>query len=177
MFLISGGIGFCNAIRRVILSDVPSWAPHKLTIRVNTSCLTDEFLAHRIGQLSFRKIGNGTTMELVTDKAVVTANDLTGPSFEASHPESEIVFLHPSQEIDCTIHFDEQPPSKHVRYATCAAVGMIKKGKHHCLVFELNDNSSCRDMLERAFDVMDVMIDTALQELAHQPTEPPHSLC
>ena len=65
-FALPGGPGFCNAVRRTLLSDVEAWAAHEIDVRVNTSCQTDEFLAHRIGLVPFQRVGHGDTLELQT---------------------------------------------------------------------------------------------------------------
>ena len=105
------------------------WAPFQLTIRTNTSCHTDEFVAHRIGLVPFKRVGNGDTMEIkMCGPCTVYARDVIGPAFEAVFPSIEISRLGPRQELDLTVHFDEQFASKHARYAPCAAVGMLSLG-------------------------------------------------
>jgi len=124
-FVLSGGVGFCNAVRRTLAGDLSMWAPFQLTIRVNSSCHTDEFIAHRIGLIPFKRVGHGDTMELnMYGSCVVYANNLLGPAFEAVYPTIEVTRLECGQQLDLTIHFDKQYASKHARYAPCAAVGM-----------------------------------------------------
>ena len=38
-----------NALRRIIISEVPTMAIEMVQVAENTSCLNDEFIAHRIG--------------------------------------------------------------------------------------------------------------------------------
>lgn len=38
-----------NTLRRIMISDIPSIAIDKIELETNTSCMNDEFLAHRIG--------------------------------------------------------------------------------------------------------------------------------
>ena len=38
-----------NALRRIIISEVPTMAIEMVQVAENTSCLNDEFVAHRIG--------------------------------------------------------------------------------------------------------------------------------
>jgi hypothetical protein len=173
---LPGGVGFCNAVRRSLVSDVKSWAPRHVTIRENTSSYADEYIAHRIGLVPFRCVGNGKTMTLKAQgPKVVYASDVIGPAFESIFNPIEIVHLKHTQAIDLTIHFDRQCGSKHARYASCAAVGLSPAADGHTLRFDCWGDP--KEQLERALDALDAKIDRALQSLAHQPAEPPRSMC
>ena len=79
-FALPGSVGLCNAVRRTLLSDVRTEAPASVRVVRNVTCLTDEFLAHRVGLVPLRRVGNGDTLSLdVVGPRVVTAADLVGP--------------------------------------------------------------------------------------------------
>ena len=42
-------LGMANAVRRALLCDVRTEAPFQVTFHENTSCETDEYIAHRLG--------------------------------------------------------------------------------------------------------------------------------
>ena len=46
-------VSLANALRRVMISEVPTLAPHLISIYENTSVLHDEFLCQRIGLIPF----------------------------------------------------------------------------------------------------------------------------
>jgi hypothetical protein len=178
-FALAGGPGFCNAVRRTLLSDVEAWAPHEVDVRVNTSCQTDEFLAHRIGLVPFRRVGHGDTLELrVAGPCVCTAGMLTGPAFTPVYPDVELMKLGHGQALDLTVHLNEKPASTHSRYAMCAAVGMRREDAgSHALTFEVLDGRRPKDVLHEALDALDARVQRALHALAHQPAVPLKSMC
>ena len=179
-FVLDGGVGFCNAVRRALLSDVRAWAPYEVELRVNTSCVTDEFLAHRLGLLAFRRVADGAADEATLRVAgrVAHARDLVSVNFEPVHPDVEIVPLGPGQSLDLTLRLDQQPASKHARYAPCAAVGMEAVDEHRFrLTFETVDDRPPLHALREALDALDARVDAALLQLAHQPATPPRGMC
>lgn len=46
-------VSFANALRRILIAEVPTMAPHLISVYENTSVLHDEFLAQRIGLIPF----------------------------------------------------------------------------------------------------------------------------
>ena len=53
-FALTGcDVSLANALRRVMISEVPTLAPHLVSITENTSVLHDEFLCQRIGLIPF----------------------------------------------------------------------------------------------------------------------------
>lgn len=180
VFVLPGGVGLCNAVRRTLLSDVQAWAPFEVEVRTNTSCQTDEYLAHRIGMIPFRRVAEGTEMTLsVEGPCTACARDLTGPAFDAVHGGIEIIVLGDGQRLDMTVRFDRRAASKHARYAMCAGVGMERvdgEGRHR-LRFETLDDRPPTDVLLEALDALEARVDGALKQLAHQPSTPPRSMC
>lgn len=179
-FTLGGGTGFVNAVRRTLLSDIGMWAPYQVLMKENTSCHTDEYIAHRIGLIPFRKSGNGDTMNLLAEgPCIVHASDVTGPAFSAVKENIEVVQLLEGQNIDMVIHFNFKIASVHARYCPVSGVGMRRldgEGRHS-LSFESLDGSDEKKILLLALDTLDSRIDSALLQLANQPSVPPNSMC
>jgi len=177
-FRIPAGIGFCNAVRRTLASELSMEAPCSVHFRTNSSPQTDEFVAHRLGLIPFRRVGNGDTMALrAKGPCIVTAGDLTGPAFDAVHPDIRVVVLAAQQEIDATITFDTQSAATHARYGPVAGLGMEVCADGCSISFETIDGRTCREALASALDRLDGRIDRALHALAHQPAVAPRSMC
>lgn len=184
-FHLEGGVGFCNAVRRTLLSDVVAWAPHSLTVRVNTSCVTDEYLAHRIGLVPFSRVGNGDTLTLRKEgPCTVLASDLTGPGFSPVQPNIPLLQLGEGHALDLDVHLDRQPARAHARYAACSAVGLegvaSQSGKDDRVMrlsFASNDDRTPSALLSEALDHLDARVDRALRALSNQPSQPPQSFC
>ena len=177
-FRLSGGVGFCNAIRRSLLSDLMTEAPCNVRMRVNTTCFTDEFLSHRIGLVPFRRVGNGSTMSLdVTGPASVMSSMLVGPAFECVH-DVEIARLGAEHRLSLVVNFDTRPASAHSRYSPCAAVGMKVNDDSMCEIrFRSNDSRTPTELISNALDHTDERLQRALHSLASQPQTPPQSYC
>lgn len=182
--VLQGGVGFCNAVRRTLISDLSMWAPCEVTFRTNTSCQTDEFIAHRVGLIPFVRVGNGDTLELQATgpgvgSCMVTTKDVRGPAFQPVHDTIEIMQLGPGQELDLTIHFDQQQASKHARYSPCAAVGMSKVDNdgRYKISFQTVNGKNPKDVILTALDLLEKRVDRALIGIAKQPACPPKSMC
>lgn len=178
-FILDGGSGFCNAVRRSLIGDVAMWAPHQVDVQVNTSCETDEFLAHRIGLIPFRRTGHGEKMTLAArGPGVVRASDFVSTSFAPMHGCIVLMELGPEQELQLTVHFDQRRASTHVRYSPLAAVGMERVDRsRHRITFDVIDERTPLNALHEGLDALEERVDRALHNLAHQPDPPPKSMC
>ena len=177
-FVIKGGVGYCNALRRSLLSDIETEAPYYVQVRTNTTCFTDEFLAHRIGLIPFRRVGNGNTMCLdVTGPGSIKSSSFVGPAFESMH-DIDVAHLLEKHRLSLVVHFDRKRAATHARYSPCAAVGMRVRADGACeLSFESNDARTPRELLLEALAHTEARLARALRALASQPETPPQSYC
>ena len=180
-FALTGGAGLCNAVRRALCSDVETWAACAVYVRRNTSCETDEFLAHRIGLLPLRQTDAAEDCTLAlraVGPRTVYARDLVGARARPVLEDVPLVRLGKDQEIDLEVRLDRRRASVHPRYAPCSAVGMepIDHGRRHRLLLLSNDDRTPRALVEEALVALLARVQEALHQLAHQPGEPPKDM-
>lgn len=172
-FLLPGHVGLCNAIRRTLLSDIETEAPSTARVITNVTCHTDEYLAHRVGLIPFRRVGNGDNMSLhVTGPCVVTTADFMGPAFEPLHANIVILQLDDGHELNMEITFDKQRAGRHARYSPCYAVGMIPSQTNDTYILSLgsNDDRTPEQLLNESLDHVTKRLDDALRLLADDST-------
>lgn len=172
-FLVPGHVGLCNAIRRTLLSDIQTEAPSTARVITNVTCHTDEYLAHRVGLIPFRRVGNGNDMSLrASGPCDVTTAHFIGSAFEPIHTDIVILHLDTGHELNMEITFDTQHAGRHARYSPCYAVGMIPamEDDTHILSFGSNDERTPDELLRDSLDHVTTRIDGALRLLADDKT-------
>lgn len=120
-FEVKGAIGTANALRRALISDVHTCAPSKVVIRCNTSCQTDEYIAHRICMIPF--VATNEIDEHLTacvQGRNMTSADLIGP-FTTQNPMT-VIKLIDDQKVDLDVFFDTGTGEDHAKYSPVAGV-------------------------------------------------------
>lgn len=115
-----------NAIRRSLMQSVPSFAPSEVSFEINTSCQTDEYIAHRIGLVPFRAIrqdleDKDMVCEIDVSDRTIMSSDVVGPF--TSPFATEIMKLMEGQQVKATIKFEKSTGERHARFSPVAAVG------------------------------------------------------
>lgn len=179
---IGGGAGFCNAVRTSLIDDTTSLAAKEVVVKRNTSCFNNEFLAHRLGMIPFRRTeSEGMELSVVAKgPRRVYARDLVGIGVEPVYGGVMVACLgNAEQQIDLTVRFDEQRGSKHARYMSVSAVGMrpTADGRHELSFETVDPKRDARDLCRAALDRLERRVDGALLALAQQPAAPLRSCC
>lgn len=119
-----------NSIRRALLMDVSTIAPTRVDITENTSCQTDEYIAHRIGLVPFLFVVEGreflSNQDFLTvdvSDRTVRVSDLQGESFVCICPDTPIIKLIKGQRFCAQVSFSEGAGACHSRFSPVAAVG------------------------------------------------------
>jgi DNA-directed RNA polymerase alpha subunit len=177
-FIVNENVGFCNALRRTLLSDICSEAPFEIVVRTNTSCQSDENLANRIGLIPFKRVSDDCDTIVLNVSGTnqnVSSKSFFG-SFESVY-DMPITILGENQNIDLTVNFDRQSGKTHARYQIVYGVGMCKmKHNEHKITFE-SFTRPPKDLMLEALDLLEGRVDDCLLALENQPEKPPKSFC
>jgi len=154
-----------NALRRALISDIPTIAPNTIVIRKNTSCQTDEYIAHRIGLIPFSQ-KSATTIGIakldVSDRAANT-HDIVG-NYSSVH-NMVIMKLIEGQCLDVDINFDTKTGLTHSRYSSVAAAAYEKCGDVLKFKFEVINDLSCVEVLQKAMQSLMMRLDNAERQM------------
>ena len=118
-----------NSLRRALLSDIETYAPYEIKVIENTSCQTDEYIAHRIGMIPFVPTKffseDNKTMKLHVSDRLVNADDICSdnPPFETCMKNAPIIKLIKGQTLNIEVFFNTGTAERHARYSPVAAVG------------------------------------------------------
>lgn len=168
-FVVEANYSFANAIRRILLGEVPAIAVDIVEIKENNTVLADEILANRIGlvpisssrQLVLRdecdcdahcercaiilnlKVKN-TGKEIKT----VTGKDMATEERGVSCFNSLIVKLAPGQSLDIKCIVRKDTPKTHSKYSSVTCVGFKAESANPELEDEIGDCSRVRMDIE-----------------------------
>jgi len=107
-FIANIDVSMANALRRCIISQVPSIVIDTVCIKENDSCLCDEMIAHRLGLIPLKKTSESTEtefkikLEQVGPKRVYSRDIIFPPGIEAVSPDIIILNLGPEECIKLT---------------------------------------------------------------------------
>jgi DNA-directed RNA polymerase subunit D len=120
--LIDSTPSFANALRRVMLNEIPVTAIEEVTIKDNNSALQDELLAHRLGLIPVE--GNGTFKLKVEGPLTVTSANLqpVDGNVKIDNLEIPIVELLENQRVELTCKTATGTGKEHAKWQV-AVVG------------------------------------------------------
>lgn len=135
-------IGLANALRRSLLDLTQSYAVDKVMFQVNTTCMPDEYIAHRLGMIPFLHSSSQTFTEAFID--VLGRNIVSGDIQGADAASENIPIIHmlPNQRLQCKLIFRKSSGIEHSRFCQVAAVGYhVEKDTVHLSFETINKES------------------------------------
>lgn len=142
--------GFANAIRRAIMENTESYAPDKVIFQRNTTCMPDEYIAHRIGMVPFQC---SNTVEYIEATIDVDGRNVTGQDIQGARVAFDnvpIIDMLCSQQLKCRILFRKSSGKEHSRFCQAAGVGYRLDKRVYHLSFETINNERPLVLLRQA---------------------------
>lgn len=127
---VAGEASQANALRRALTSRLETVAPKSVTIEVNTSCMSDEFIAHRIGLIPFSQHDGLADATLDVRGRSAFARDFVCAGPTPVSGEIEVMRMAEAQRLALTVHFETGNGA--ARFCRVAALGMrpVADGEH-----------------------------------------------
>ena len=119
---------YVNALRRVIISDIPTPGIHRVDFQNNETDFVPEVLAHQIGMIGIRMPESITTAELVLDlhnqgggALKVHARDLVprDERVDVLNPDTLLGYMAPGHRIRLTAYVQLGTVRDHAKWACC----------------------------------------------------------
>ncbi len=173
-FKITGiDTAMANALRRIIISEIPIMAIENVTFYENSSILDDEVLAHRLGliplktyldgperiKLSLKATGPGTvySKEIKVKETKIKGKSIPSESI-AVYDRIPIVKLTENQEINLEATAELGFGKDHVKWQGGLASYDTKDGKSFEFFIESYGQLTIKEMIQASFDILNKKI-------------------
>lgn len=162
-FVVIGNQGIANAIRRALMNNVSNVAPANVLFRENTSCQSDEYIAHRIGLVPFKKVSDADIgaiqLHLRAKSTSCFAEDFVGVNDIAPCLNVPIMKLGAGQTIDISVTFEVGTGEDHARFSHIGPVSFCDKGNENHLSFSTFGGKSGTEYSIQALEALLRMLD------------------
>lgn len=143
---------FANALRRIMLSEIPITAIEEVYIKENNSALQDEILAHRLALVPIK--GEGTIKLKVEGPKIVLSSDLEAEGVEISNKKIPIVELLENQKIELTAKVKEGFGKEHAKWQPAIIGYKYKNPKKINLIIESCSYLSEKEILKKSLEIL-----------------------
>lgn len=157
-------VGMANALRRALMSDVVNYAAKEVVIRTNTSCQTDEYIAHRVGMIPVRRRHPDVdgAMTLCVSGREALASDMKGDAYYAPQ-DVPIIKMLDGQTLDLDVVFGAGTGADHVKFSHIGPVAYSVESETRVRMgFEMITDESPLDYVERAVQMLERRVDDAI---------------
>ncbi|WP_456374149.1 DNA-directed RNA polymerase subunit D [Methanocaldococcus sp.] len=170
IFSLKAPISFSNAIRRIMISEVPTYAIEDVYIYENSSSMDDEILAHRLGLVPIKgkPLLENEVIKFTLEKegpCVVYSSDLKSDNGEVAFKNIPIVKLSKGQKIQ--IECDAVPGigKIHAKWQPCNAVYKQLSEDEVEFLVETFGQMEAEEILEEAVKILKNKAESFLKQL------------
>jgi len=170
IFSLKAPISFSNAIRRIMISEVPTYAIEDVYIYENSSSMDDEILAHRLGLIPIKgkPLLENEVITFTLEKegpCTVYSSDLKSENGEVAFKNIPIVKLGKGQKIKIECEAIPGIGKVHAKWQPCNAVyKQIDEDEVEFLV-ETFGQMEAEEILEEAVKILKNKAESFLQQL------------
>ncbi|XRP97341.1 DNA-directed RNA polymerase subunit D [Methanocaldococcus sp. 16A] len=170
IFSLKAPISFSNALRRIMISEVPTYAIEDVYIYENSSSMDDEILAHRLGLIPIKgkPILENEVITFTLEKegpCTVYSSDLKSDNGEVAFKNIPIVRLGNGQRIQIECEAIPGIGKIHAKWQPCNAVyKQIAEDEVEFFV-ETFGQMEAEEILEEAVKILKNKAESFLQQL------------
>jgi DNA-directed RNA polymerase subunit D len=144
---------FANALRRIILSEVPVTAVEEVSIKENNSALQDELLAHRLSLIPVE--GEGIVKLQAEGPKTVTSGDLQAEGkLKIPNKEIPIIELLDNQKVDLSAKVIEGTGKEHAKWQAAIVGYKYKNPKNIHLIIESYSYLTEKEILKKSLEIL-----------------------
>jgi len=170
IFSLKAPISFSNAIRRIMISEVPTFAIEDVYIYENSSSMDDEILAHRLGLIPIKgkPLLENEVITFTLEKegpCTVYSSDLKSENGEVAFKNIPIVKLGKGQRIQIECEAIPGIGKVHAKWQPCNAVYKQIADDEVEFFVETFGQMEAEEILEEAVKILKNKAESFLQQL------------
>jgi len=167
---LNAPISFSSALRRIMISEVPTYAIENVYIYENTSSMYDEILAHRLGLIPIKgkPVSNDEVIVFSLIKegpCVVYSGDLESEEGEVAFKNIPIVKLKEGQKLELECEALVGIGKTHAKWQPCNAVYKQIGNNEVEFIIESYGNMDSEDILISSIEILKNKSERFLSEL------------
>ncbi len=144
---------FANALRRIMLSEIPLTAIEDVFIKENNSALQDEILANRLGLIPVK--GEGTVkLQVEGPKTVLSGDFETDGNIEIPNKKIPIDELLENQKLNLSAKVKEGMGKEHAKWQPAIVKYKYKTPQKINLTVESCSYLSEKDILKKSLEIL-----------------------
>jgi DNA-directed RNA polymerase alpha subunit len=155
-FVLGTNAALANSLRRVMLSQIPTYAIHTITIQENDSILEDEFIAHRLGMVPI--IGNcddDVSLVSVGPKNIYSSDLNFSKGTKVVYGDILILTLKTGQSIKLFGTTKQGTGKEHSKWSPCTAISFKRCSEYeHELGIETTGVYSPETVLLKSIEIL-----------------------
>lgn len=155
-----------NALRRIMIADTKCWAIDTVDFYKNESIMTFEEIAHRLGLLPLKKIGNLEPIVRLNYEAKTTvtilAKDLEYENIEPLYPDIPILILQKGQTVkfEAKITYNSKNGGGHAKWSPATAVFYNYEKDEFTFTIETTGSVTPKDLFTESLKILDERLES-----------------